>query len=149
MKKTKPELTKEAQEAFNDFIRERDRDLPCIDCGHFSDGQNKTGGKWDAGHFLTIGGYPELRFNEDNCHKQLKSCNAGSGKYRKKDRTVSDGYRINLISKIGLEAVERLEGPHEMPHWTHDELRSIRDGYRQKLKELKKFNQQELLSLPG
>ena len=33
--------------------------------------------------------------------------------------------------------VEWLEGPHELPKWTVDDLRAIRDQYRQKLKELK------------
>ncbi|EIM3171206.1 recombination protein NinG, partial [Escherichia coli] len=55
---------RQAQQAFNAFIRYRDRDLPCISCGRHHEGQ------YHAGHFRTTGAHPELRFDEDNCHKQ-------------------------------------------------------------------------------
>jgi hypothetical protein len=45
-------------------------------------------------------------------------------------------YRINLVQRIGLAAVEQLEGPHEPKRYTIDELKAIRDEYRRKLKEL-------------
>lgn len=124
-----------AQQAFNAFIRERDKDLPCICCGRFDNGQ-KYGGNWDAGHFLGVGAYPELRFEESNCHRQLKTCNAGSGKYSHKDKTVSQEYRERLIVKIGIERVEWLEGPHEPKKYTIDDLKAIIAEYRQKLKSL-------------
>lgn len=38
---------KQAQQAVNAFIRERDRDLPCISCGTL------TSAQWDAGHYRT------------------------------------------------------------------------------------------------
>jgi hypothetical protein len=60
---------KQAQHAFNEFIRYRDRDFPCISCGRHHDGQ------YHAGHFRTTGASPELRFDEDNCHKQCSACN--------------------------------------------------------------------------
>lgn len=130
---------KEAQAAFNRFIRLRDRNEPCICCGSYGPGEDwLTGGKWDAGHYLSRGAYPELRFDEDNCHKQLKSCNAGSSKYAKKGRTVSQGYRLRLIEKIGLERVEWLEGPHEPKKYTVDDLKAIKAEYRAKARELMK-----------
>lgn len=91
---------------------------------------------WDAGHFLTRGAYPELKFDEDNCHRQLKSCNAGSGKFAAKQKTVSESYRIRLIEKIGIERVERLEGPHPPRKWTIEDLQEIRETYKSKLREL-------------
>ena len=137
--RTKSDWLKLAQTQFNKFIRLRDKDEPCIDCGQFGSGEDHfTGGKWDAGHYLTRGGYPELRFDEDNCHKQLKTCNGGSGKYAKKNRTVQEGFRIRLIAKIGIEKVEWLEGPHEIPHYSIDDLKAIRERYRLKVKELEK-----------
>lgn len=126
---------KSAQAAFNAFIRERDKGLPCICCGKYAV-EGIYGGSWDAGHFLTVGACPELRFTEDNCHKQLKSCNAGSGKYTAKGKTVSQSYRENLIKKIGLERVEWLEGPHPPQKWTIEELQEIRRVYTGKLKQL-------------
>ncbi|MCG0056497.1 recombination protein NinG, partial [Escherichia coli] len=38
---------KQVQQAVNAFIRERDRDLPCISCGTI------TSAQWDAGHYRT------------------------------------------------------------------------------------------------
>jgi hypothetical protein len=128
-------LMKEAQQAFNAFIRERDRELPCCCCGAWGDGQT-VGGAWDAGHYLSVGAYPELRFTEDNCHRQKKSCNAGSGKYTGKQKTVSQEYRERLIAKIGLERVEELEGPHPPAKWSCDDLREIKRVYKGKLREL-------------
>lgn len=136
--KTRSEWLKEAQAAFNTYIRARDDGLPCICCGEYGDGLHGRGGEWDAGHYLSRGAYPELRFVETNCHRQLKSCNAGSNKYARKGRTVREGYRERLIERIGLEKVEWLEGPHEAPKYTIDELRIIRDTYRAKLKELRR-----------
>jgi hypothetical protein len=60
---------RQAQKAFNDFIRYRDRHLPYISCDRNHEGQ------YHAGHFRTTGANPELRFDEDNCHKQCSACN--------------------------------------------------------------------------
>lgn len=137
--KTKAEWMKEAQIEFNAFIRLRDKDLPCICCGSYGPDEDwLTGGKWDAGHFLGRGAYPELRFIEDNVHKQLKTCNGGSGKFASKARTVAQGYRERLILKIGIERVEFLEGPHEPKRYTIEDLKAIKDEYRAKVRELKR-----------
>jgi len=136
--KTRSKWLSEAQDAFNDFIRARDEKLPCICCGNWPDSDDyKPGGTWDAGHYLSRGAYPELRFVETNCHKQLKSCNGGSSKYAKKGRTVAEGYRERLIEKIGIDQVLWLEGPHEPAKHTIDELKAIKAEYKAKLKALK------------
>ena len=136
--KTARDYLKPAQDAFNAFIRERDLHLPCICCGKHPDGDDWTpGGTWDAGHFLSRGSHPELRFEEMNCHKQLKTCNGGSSKYARKGRTVSEGYRRNLIEKIGIGNVEWLEGPHGPKKYTIDDLKAIAKEYKAKTKELR------------
>lgn len=121
--KTRHELIKDAQAAFNAFIRLRDRDLPCISCGRHHNGQ------YHAGHYLSTGARPELRFEESNVHKQCQPCN-----------THLHGnlvlYRIGLIKRIGLSKVEWLEGPHSAKKYTHDELRQIKATYAAKAKEL-------------
>ena len=38
----------------NAFIRERDRDLPCISCGTL------TSAQWDAGHYRTTAAAPQV-----------------------------------------------------------------------------------------
>ena len=124
-----------AQKAFNAYIRERDKSDPCISCGEYVT-VDMPFGRYDCGHYKTVGGFPELRFEELNAHKQCKSCNGGSGNFSKKDTTVSKEYRINLIKKIGLDKVEWLEGPHEPKKYSCDDLLKIEKYYKQKLKDL-------------
>lgn len=115
---------KEAQKAFNAFIRERDKNEPCISCGRHHTGQ------YHAGHYKSAGGNPEIRFEPLNCHKQCSVCNNHlSGNLV--------NYRVNLIDKIGLEKVEWLEGPHEPQKYTCEDLLKIEQEYKKKLKELK------------
>jgi hypothetical protein len=84
-------------------------------------------GQWHAGHYLSTGARPELRFDEQNLHKQCSACN-----------THLSGnlvlYRAELIRRIGLDEVERLEGPQDPKKYTIDELKAIRDDYRKRLK---------------
>ena len=99
--KTRSDRVKEAQAAFNRYIRARDRGKPCICCGR-SQGDIKHGGSVDAGHYRSRGSAPGLKFNLFNCHSQLAYCN----------RYLSGnvvGYRAGLIERIGLDRVERLE----------------------------------------
>lgn len=126
--KTLPQLKAEAQAAFNAFIRARDAHQPCICCGlPLSAGD--VGGLYDCGHYRSVGSAPHLRYDERNAHAQRKQCNRwGAG------RAVD--YRIGLIARIGLEAVEALESDNTTRKWTRDELVAIRDEYRQKLKNL-------------
>lgn len=116
---------KQAQHAFNEFIRYRDRNLPCISCGRDHEGQ------YHAGHFRTTGANSELRFDEDNCHKQCSACNNHlSGNLT--------AYRPALIAKIGQARFDALMGPHTLPKWNRDDYIRIRDEYRAKLRDLKK-----------
>ena len=62
-------LMKKAQKVFNEFIRLRDKDKPCISCGR------ELKGKFDCGHFWSSGGHKFLTFNEWNCHGQCVACN--------------------------------------------------------------------------
>jgi hypothetical protein len=129
---TIPELIRAAQKEFNAYIRERDKEQPCICCGRVEtavDGLRAHG--WDCGHYRSTGSASHLRFNEDNAHRQLVYCNRnGAG------RAVD--YRIGLISRIGLARVEALESNNTVHKWTADELRAIRDKYRALARELKK-----------
>lgn len=127
--KTKSDWLREAQSAFNKYIRERDKEQPCISCGRFHDGQ------YHAGHYRTVGAHPELRFCEDNCHKQCAPCN------NHKSGNIVE-YRINLSERIGEDRLKWLEGPHAMPNWTIDDIKAIKEQYKQMLKELvnDKFN---------
>lgn len=127
--KTIPQLMAEADKAFCAYIRARDEGKPCICCGRHSSGWTR-GGDWDGGHYRSRGAASHLRYDERNCHAQLKQCN----------RRAFDvaSYRANLIKRIGLAEVESLELDNRTHKWSKEELRSIRDTYRVKLKEIKK-----------
>lgn len=132
--KTKGDHTREAQQVFNQYIRERDKlaGYPCISSGQPLDwSPNQT----DAGHYRSVGSAPHLRFDERNCHAQRKSDNRFlSG------NAVS--YRLGLIDRIGLQAVEELEADQEPRRYTIEDLQAIKALYRKKLRELKNATQQ-------
>jgi len=114
--KTRAEWAREAQTAFNKYIRERDRELPCISC------QREHTGQYHAGHYRSVGAISGLRFNEFNVHKQCAPCNNHlSGNIV--------NYRINLIKKIGIEEVEWLESYNEVAKYTIEDLKVIKKKY--------------------
>ena len=116
-------LHKEAQPEFNEYIRLRDRGQPCISC------QKHTDRQMHAGHFFSVGSTPELRYTERNVHLQCSICNNHlSGNQLR--------YRANLIKKIGLEAVEELEGPHDPAKYNRNDIMAIKAKYKLKNKEL-------------
>lgn len=116
------------QRAVNDYIRERDRDEPCISCGTWETVQ------WEAGHYRSRGAASHLRYNEDNIFKQCHRCNAELS-------SNAIPYRAALILKIGTQRVEALESNNTPHRYTREELDSIRALYRAKLRELKKLQE--------
>jgi hypothetical protein len=96
MKKTKslPKLKAELQKIFNEFIRLRDKNKPCISCGEFKPLQ--------AGHFYSVRGYDGLRFNELNAHGECAKCNCF-------DDMHLLNYASNLPGRIGKDKCELLE----------------------------------------
>ncbi len=121
--KTKAQWLKEVQAVFNKYIRLRDAKEPCISCGRHHEGQ------YHAGHYRSVGSSPELRFCQDNNHKQCAPCNNHlSGNLIP--------YRVNLIKKIGIDRVEWIEGPHEAKKYTIDELKELKRKYKEMIKEV-------------
>ena len=120
--KSIPDLTREAQVAFNAFIRERDRQAghTCISSGRALDW---SGNAVDAGHYRSTGAAAHLRFNEDNCHAQSKHDN----QYLSGNAV---DYRLGLIGRIGVGAVEALEADNRVRKWTREELIGIKDEAR-------------------
>ena len=129
---SKNRLKADVQKEFNAFVRFRDFDKPCISCGRYENEiqHSDRGGKWDCGHYLSVGSTPELRFNEFNAHKQCKSCN------RNKSGNAGK-YRVGLVKKIGADLVDWLEGPHELNKYTIDELQWLLAFYKDRAKEFK------------
>lgn len=117
----KTHLTKEAQKWFNRYIRLRDKNT-CISCGN-------TTRKMDAGHYKPTGRNAALRFNEFNTNCQCVICNQHlSGNLIK--------YRENLIKKIGLSQVIKLEQNNDIKKYSVEELKEILCMYKNKCKEM-------------
>ena len=93
-KYTVNQLISKATTVFNRFIRNRDLEESCISCGNFTTLQ--------AGHYYSAGRFPALRFNENNVHGQCLKCN-----YYESGNLIN--YRKNLIHKIGIEEVKKLD----------------------------------------
>lgn len=124
--KTIGQLTQETQREVNKWIRWRDRNEPCISCGK----PPSAPGQWHASHYRSTAAAPELRFDEDNIHKSCAKCN---------DHLSGNlvPYRIALIAKIGIERVERLEGPHEPKRYRAEDLIELRKAFVSRLREEK------------
>lgn len=128
--KTRRDYLNEAQKEFNAFIRARDAGKPCICCNRTETSISGLGAHgWDCGHYRSVGSAPHLRFNEANAHRQLVLCNRyGAG------RAVD--YRIGLIKRLGIAAVESLEADNTVRKFSIDELKAIKATYKAKLKQL-------------
>lgn len=115
------------QTVFNAFIRERDKENGCISC------ETKANIQYAAGHYFTVGGFSNVRFDEDNVHLQCnKRCNGEmSGNIIE--------YRPRLIRKIGIERFEALEfrARNESGKLTIPEIEEKIKYYREKIKQLK------------
>jgi hypothetical protein len=125
--KSLPKLKAELQTVFNTFVRERDKDQPCISCGLPKETKQ-------AGHYFAVKGYDSLRFDEDNVHGECSGCNCF-------DESHLIGYGDNLIERIGVDRYERLrqraaEYKKNGYKWTRSELLEKIEYYKQKIKEL-------------
>lgn len=119
--KSIPELIKLAVIVFHKWIKKRDSFdgyFYCISCGKL-----KGVSQMQAGHYIAGTNSP-LRFNEYNVHGECEGCNCF-------DPNHLIGYRINLINKIGLQAVEQLETEAKLPFkWEREYLLDIINKYK-------------------
>lgn len=142
--KTSKDHVQELQVVFNAFVRERDYDKPCVSCG-----SDSGGFLWEAGHYLSVGAHPELRFHEDNCHKQCHVCNCSHQRslIQGIGRTIHQLYRAELDRRIGPERLAFLEGPHDPRRYTADELIALKKHYRARTRELKRAREKDVTPL--
>lgn len=124
--KSHSEWLNELQIVFNLFIRLRDKNRVCISCGTNNNVQ------YHAGHFYSVGAYPNLRFNEDNVHKQCgNNCN-------KNLHGNLNEYAEHLPVRIGRERFEALKEQRNMPlKLSIPEIKEKIVFYKAKIKELK------------
>ena len=129
--KTRGEHIAETQAAFNALVRFRDRNETCISCQTVLSTLDGTlGGGYDCGHYRSRGSAPHLRFDFRNAHGQCKKCN------RYRSGNAAD-YRIGLIARIGLQAVEALECDQSGGDWTIAGLEAMKADFRAQLRALK------------
>jgi hypothetical protein len=126
--RTKPQLVKLAQIAFNSYIRARDAGKPCICCGKPLGTEPNS---FDAGHYRSVGSAPHMRFVEDNVHGQTKYCN----NYLASNPV---GYRKGLIERIGLARVEQIESDQTVRKYTREGLQEIAKHYNAETRRLKR-----------
>ena len=119
--KSRSDWLKDTQVVFNKYIRLRDQDDGCISCG------SKSAYAYHAGHYRSIGSAGHLRFNELNCHRQCSACNTHlSGNLIQ--------YRLGLIRKIGIHAVETLESDNDTVKWSVEEIKLLKAQFSAKIK---------------
>lgn len=122
------DLTKKLDKVFSAYIRLRDV-MPsgvfrCISCG-----QIKRFEQGDCGHYHSRI-HMATRWEPDNCHMECRACNRVSS-----DHLI--GYRRNLIEKIGLDRINRLEFmARSSKHWLDSELQEKIDYFTQEVKRL-------------
>ena len=117
---------KELQQVFNQYIRLRDQGKGCISCG------KQLQGKYDAGHYFSVGSYPNLRFHEDNVHGQCVTCN------QHKHGNLLE-YNLRIEKRIGKKALEELQAiRNERLSLPLDQIKELIYKYKDKIKEIKK-----------
>lgn len=119
----KPEnLTAKLDKVFSAYVRVRDT-MPngcfrCISCG-----QIKPFSQGDCGHYYSRT-HMATRWDPDNAHMECKYCNRCSS-----DHLI--GYRKNLVAKIGLDRINRLDVmAHSSKHWLDFELKEKIDYFK-------------------
>jgi hypothetical protein len=123
--KTRQEHLKELQVVFNSYIRERDKGTLCISC------ERPLKAKYDAGHFYSVGSYPNLRFDERNVHGQCVECNQ-----HKHGNLIEYGER--LLTRIGKQATDELHAAKNgRLSLTVDEIKELLKVYKAKIKSIK------------
>lgn len=121
-KKSDKKLLKErATEYCNRYIKLRDRNEPCISCG-----EHKPWDQWNAGHYRNKGSSDALRYDERNINLECVSCNLYDDKHLLR-------YKVNLINKIGLAAVEELDNDRRVSDWTAETLQAVIDDYKARI----------------
>lgn len=128
--KTKGDYTKEAQQAFNAYVRARDKGKTCISCTTLLH-DNSVGGGYDAGHYRSVGSSPHLRFRLDNCFGQCKKCN------RYLSGNVAN-MRVGIVWRYGQQHLDTVEADNDTKHYTVADLQRITKIFRKKLKKITK-----------
>jgi hypothetical protein len=96
---------KQLQDLVNAIIRLIDIDENCISCNYdFQQGSRQA----HAGHYFSVGAYPNNRYNFNNIFRQCSICN------NYKSGNLAE-YRTGLIKRYGIKYVNKLEESKHKP----------------------------------
>ena len=124
--KTAAKWRVEAQAACNQYIRERDKGLPCVSCDKPDDGSHQR----HASHYRSVKACSSLRYHPWNIYASCAQCNSHlSGNLLE--------FRIRLVRQYGQERVDWLESHNEVTRYTSQDLQRIKAEYKDKLKALR------------
>lgn len=137
--KGKSEWQREAQSAFNRYIRWRDYNKECASCGGQLIGSSNylTGSAVDASHYRSRGAASHLKFNVFNVHSACTRCN----------RQLSGNaveFRIRLIERIGIELVERLEADNTPRKFDIAYLKRVKAIFTRRARHYEKLRKREM-----
>jgi hypothetical protein len=110
-------------------VRLREPDAACISCSR------KTGAKMNAGHYLSVGSHPELRFETgsetsiSNIYPQCEHCNRWKS-------GAQQQFRAALVERYGEGAVDKLEQQRPALRLDLDQLKSLKIEYKEKIKSI-------------
>lgn len=121
-----PKLKAKLQILVNAYVRQRDKDLPCISCGEFKSDMQ-------AGHFYAVKGYDGLRYDLDNIHGECSGCNIYNESHL-------INYADNLFDKLGevrYMALKQRAAEYKMNgyKWSRSELEEMIAKFKQMLSE--------------
>jgi hypothetical protein len=133
------EWQKEAQTAFNRYIRWRDFNKECASCGGQLIGSSNylTGSAVDASHYRSRGAASHLKFNVFNVHSACTRCN----------RQLSGNaveFRIRLIDRIGIERVERLEADNTPRKFDIPYLKRVKAIFTRRARHYEKLRKRQM-----
>lgn len=131
--KTRSDWQREAQVAFNAFIRERDYGKPCISCGTFEQ-QRWRASHFDCGHYRSTGSAPHCRYLTQNAFAQCVRCNRDlSG------NTVE--MRKGVALRIGIHRLEALEADNTPRKYSIEDLKRIKHLFSRRARNYRKWRE--------
>lgn len=125
--KPRSKLSQETQDACNKYVRLRDAHLGCVSC----DKPPNWAGQWHAGHWLSRGSRPDLRFDTCNIFKQCSQDNVYG------DTETTHRFDDEVLRRVGQAEVDRLKGPPTAAKLTRDELIALKAEFVAKAKALR------------
>ena len=120
-------LLKICQTTFNEYVRLRDKGLPCISCDapYFS----------DFGHLFKVSIRPAMRFNPGAAHGQCRECNSmHDGNYENFCEGIAARYGVEFLTDIIQEANNSRKNIHK---WSRTEIEDLILFYKNEIKKLK------------